>query len=58
MRVKMACVKDDMEVLVMAAPLLTSGPAPGLGTETLETVKCGSGVMGLESTWEELSVVL
>ena len=41
-----------------AAPLLTSWLCSGLGTETLETVKCGTGDgVAPVSTWEEISVV-
>lgn len=39
-----------------AAPLLTSWLDSGLGTETLETVKCGTGGgVSAVSTWEEIS---
>lgn len=42
-----------------AAPLLTSGLGSCLGTETLETVKCGTGDGARPvSTWGEISVVL
>lgn len=42
-----------------AAPLLTSWLVSCLGTETLETVKCGTGDGARPvSTWVEISVVL
>jgi len=50
-------VKDEMEVLGgdggPAAALLTSRLGSCLGTETLETVKCGT----VDEAWEEISVL-
>lgn len=53
------CVKDGADGMGSELPTvpLTLWLSSGLGTETLETVKCGT-EMAPVSTWEDISVVL